>query len=88
MVDGSLCESCCRPRVFEIEMHTECHIQLTRGRGRWATPGRDILTTSSSAQAEIMMQEVTESMSLPTIKERFAGPDIKAVCPSMFPLDD
>jgi hypothetical protein len=48
----------------------------------------DDTTSSSRIFVKIMMQEVTESMGLPTIKERFADPEIKALCSGMFPLDN
>ena len=34
-----------------------------------------------------MMQDVTESMGLPTLNERFADPEIKALCTGIFSLD-
>ena len=37
---------------------------------------------------KIMMQEVSESIGLPILKERFADPEIKALCIGMFPFDD
>ncbi|KAH9174192.1 hypothetical protein EDB89DRAFT_2241807 [Lactarius sanguifluus] len=39
----------------------------------------DDTTSSSRIFVKIMMQEVTESMGLPTLKERFADPEIKAL---------
>ena len=48
----------------------------------------DDTTSSSRIFAKIMMQEVTESMGLPTLKERFSDPEIKALCTGMFPLDN
>ncbi|KAH9029536.1 MIF4G-domain-containing protein [Lactarius hengduanensis] len=48
----------------------------------------DDTTSSSRIFVKIMMQEVTESMGLPTLKERFADPEIKALCTGMFPLDN
>ena len=48
----------------------------------------DDTTSSSRIFVKIMMQEVTESMGLPNLKERFAGPEIKAQCTGMFPLDN
>jgi hypothetical protein len=48
----------------------------------------DDTTSSSRIFVKIMMQEVTESMGLPTLKERFADPEIKALCAGMFPLDN
>ncbi|KAF8267827.1 hypothetical protein EI94DRAFT_1729347 [Lactarius quietus] len=48
----------------------------------------DDTTSSSRIFVKIMMQEVTESMGLPTLKERFADPEIKAICNGMFPLDN
>jgi pre-mRNA-splicing factor CWC22 len=48
----------------------------------------DDTTSSSRIFVKIMMQEVTESMGLPTLKERFADPEIKALCSGMFPLDN
>jgi hypothetical protein len=48
----------------------------------------DDTTSSSRIFVKIMMQEVTESMGLPTLKERFADPEIKALCTAMFPLDN
>ena len=35
-----------------------------------------------------MMQEVTESMGLSTLKERFLGPRGQGIVYGMFPLDD
>jgi len=34
------------------------------------------------------MQGVTESLGLPTLKERLGDPEIKALCTGMFPLDN
>ena len=34
------------------------------------------------------MQEVTQSMCLPMIKERFADPESKSLCSGVFPLDN
>jgi len=48
----------------------------------------DDTTGSSRIFVKIMMQEVTESMGLPTLKERFVDPEIKALCTGMFPLDN
>jgi pre-mRNA-splicing factor CWC22 len=48
----------------------------------------DDTTSSSRIFVKIMMQEVTESMGLPVLKERFADPEIKALCTGMFPLDN
>ncbi|KAH9999062.1 hypothetical protein BJV77DRAFT_978730 [Russula vinacea] len=48
----------------------------------------DDTTSSSRIFVKIMMQEVTESMGLPTLKQRFADPEIKALCTGMFPLDN
>lgn len=48
----------------------------------------DDTTSSSRIFVKIMMQEVTESMGLPTLKERFMDPEIKALCTGMFPLDN
>lgn len=48
----------------------------------------DDTTSSSRIFVKIMMQEVTESMGLPTLKERFADPEIKTLCTGMFPLDN
>ena len=48
----------------------------------------DDTTSSSRIFVKIMMQEVTESMGLPTLKERFADPEVKALCTGMFPLDN
>ncbi|KAI0003354.1 MIF4G-domain-containing protein [Russula compacta] len=48
----------------------------------------DDTTSSSRIFVKIMMQEVTESMGLPTLKERFADPEIKALCTGMFPFDN
>ncbi|KAH8991148.1 hypothetical protein EDB86DRAFT_2831003 [Lactarius hatsudake] len=39
----------------------------------------DDTTSSSRIFVKIMMQEVTESMGLPTLKDRFADPEIKAL---------
>ncbi|KAH9010299.1 hypothetical protein EDB85DRAFT_2052377 [Lactarius pseudohatsudake] len=44
----------------------------------------DDTTSSSRIFVKIMMQEVTESMGLPTLKERFEDPEIKAVRSEMF----
>ena len=35
-----------------------------------------------------MMQEVTVSLGLPTLKERFGDPEIKALYTGMFPLNN
>lgn len=48
----------------------------------------DDTTSSSRIFVKIMMQEVTESMGLPTLKERFTDPEVKALCTGMFPLDN
>jgi pre-mRNA-splicing factor CWC22 len=48
----------------------------------------DDTTSSSRIFVKIMMQEVTESMGLPAIKERFADNEIRALCNGMFPLDN
>ncbi|KAI0303496.1 armadillo-type protein [Multifurca ochricompacta] len=48
----------------------------------------DDTTSSSRIFVKIMMQEVIESMGLPTLKERFADPEIKPLCTGMFPLDN
>jgi pre-mRNA-splicing factor CWC22 len=48
----------------------------------------DDTTSSSRIFVKIMMQEVTESMGLPTLKERFADAEVKALCTGMFPLDN
>ena len=45
-------------------------------------------TSSSRIFVKIMMQEVMESMGLPTLKERFADPEVKSLCSGMFPLDN
>ena len=49
---------------------------------------RDDTTSSSRSFVKIMMQEVTESMGLVTLGERFVDPEIKALCAGMFPLDN
>jgi len=48
----------------------------------------DDTTSSSRIFVKIMTQEVTESMGLTTLKERFSDPEIKALCTGMFPLDN
>ncbi|KAI0293382.1 armadillo-type protein [Russula brevipes] len=48
----------------------------------------DDTTSSSRIFVKIMMQEVIESMGLPTVKARFTDPEIKAVCTGMFPMDN
>jgi pre-mRNA-splicing factor CWC22 len=48
----------------------------------------DDTTSSSRIFVKIMMQDVTESMGLPSLKERFADPEIRALCSGMFPLDN
>ncbi|THH21083.1 hypothetical protein EW146_g415 [Bondarzewia mesenterica] len=48
----------------------------------------DDTTSSSRIFVKIMMQEVMESMGLPTLKERFADPEVKMFCRNMFPLDN
>ena len=48
----------------------------------------DDTTSSSRIFVKIMMQEVTKSMGLPTLKERFLDPEIKRLCTGMFPLDN
>ncbi|KAI0320321.1 MIF4G-domain-containing protein [Amylostereum chailletii] len=45
-------------------------------------------TSSSRIFVKIMMQEVMESMGLPSLKERFADPEVKMLCGGMFPLDN
>jgi pre-mRNA-splicing factor CWC22 len=48
----------------------------------------DDTTSSSRIFVKIMMQEVTESMGLPVLKERFADSEVKAISTGMFPLDN
>jgi len=48
----------------------------------------DDTTSLSRIFVKIMIQEVTESTGLPTLKERFAEPEIKVLCTGMFPLDN
>ena len=48
----------------------------------------DDTTSSSRIIVKIMMQKIKESMGLPTLKEHFADPEIKAQCTGMFPLDN
>ncbi|TFY66479.1 hypothetical protein EVG20_g4613 [Dentipellis fragilis] len=48
----------------------------------------DDTTSSSRIFIKIMMQEVMESMGLPTLKERFADPEVRSLCREMFPLDN
>ena len=48
----------------------------------------DDTTSSSRIFVKIMTQEVTESMGLTTLKERFSDPEIKELCTGMFPLDN
>ncbi|ETW85352.1 hypothetical protein HETIRDRAFT_311406, partial [Heterobasidion irregulare TC 32-1] len=48
----------------------------------------DDTTSSSRIFVKIMMQEVLENMGLATLKERFADPEVKALCRNMFPLDN
>jgi hypothetical protein len=48
----------------------------------------DDTTSSSRFSIKIMTQEVTKGMGLPTLKGRFAGPEIKALCTGMSPLDN
>ena len=48
----------------------------------------DDTTSLSRIFVKIMMQEVTESVALPTLKERFADPEIKVPCTGVFPLDN
>jgi len=48
----------------------------------------DDTTSSSRIFVKIMLQEVTESMGLPVVKQRFADPEVKALCHGMFPLDN
>ena len=43
----------------------------------------DDTTSPSRVFVKLIMQEVTESMGLPTIKERFADAEIKALCSGM-----
>jgi len=40
---------------------------------------KDDATSSNRIFVKIMMQEITESMGLPTLKERFADPEVKAL---------
>jgi len=48
----------------------------------------DDTTSSSQIFVKIVMHKVTESMGLPTLKERFSEPEIKGLCTGMLPLDD
>jgi len=45
-------------------------------------------TSSSCIFVKIMTQEVTKSMGLPTLKERFVDPEINALYTGMSPLDN
>jgi len=45
-------------------------------------------TTSSARLCQDHDAGVTETMGLPTLKERFADPEIKALCTGMFLLDN
>ncbi|KAI6038422.1 MIF4G-domain-containing protein [Pisolithus marmoratus] len=48
----------------------------------------DDTTSSSRIFVKIMMQEVTESMGLKAVAERFKDEEIKAACKDMFPMDN
>ncbi|KAI8999086.1 hypothetical protein BD414DRAFT_144616 [Trametes punicea] len=45
-------------------------------------------TSSSRIFIKILFQEVTESMGLKTVAERFKDPEVKAACRGMFPMDN
>ena len=45
-------------------------------------------TSSSRIFVKIMFTEVMEAMGLPTVKERFADPEVKTLTRGMFPLDN
>ncbi|KAJ3518351.1 hypothetical protein NM688_g9450 [Phlebia brevispora] len=45
-------------------------------------------TASSRIFIKIMLNEMTEAMSLKTITERFKDPEVKQCCAGMFPLDN
>jgi len=49
---------------------------------------KDDTTSSSRIFVKITMEDVTESMGLPTLKERFSDPEIKGLCTGMFLLDN
>ena len=45
-------------------------------------------TSSSRIFIKILFQEVTESMGLKMVAERFKDPEVKAACRGMFPMDN
>ncbi|KAJ6500002.1 hypothetical protein C8R47DRAFT_1256911 [Mycena vitilis] len=47
----------------------------------------DDTTSSSRIFVKIMMQEMTESMGLKTVAERFKDPEVRRGCEGMFPVD-
>ncbi|KAI0831662.1 armadillo-type protein [Trametes gibbosa] len=48
----------------------------------------DDTTSSSRIFIKIMFNEVTESMGLKTVTERFKDPEVRASCRGMFPMDN
>ena len=48
----------------------------------------DDTTSSSRIFIKIMLNEMTEAMSLKTITERFKDDEVKRCCAGMFPLDN
>lgn len=48
----------------------------------------DDTTSSSRIFIKIMMQEVTESMGLKTVVERFKDEEVRMACRGMFPMDN
>ncbi|KAH9857566.1 hypothetical protein C2E23DRAFT_747960 [Lenzites betulinus] len=48
----------------------------------------DDTTSSSRIFIKIMFNEVTESMGLKTVAERFKDPEVRASCRGMFPMDN
>lgn len=48
----------------------------------------DDTTSSSRIFIKIMLNEMSEAMSLKTITERFKDPEVKKCCGGMFPLDN
>lgn len=48
----------------------------------------DDTTSSSRIFIKIMFNEVTESMGLKTVAERFKDPEVRMSCRSMFPMDN
>lgn len=48
----------------------------------------DDTTSSSRIFVKLMFQELTESMGVKTVTERFKDPEVKVFCSGMFPMDN